>query len=83
MTSGKHQESPPDFDVREAARDLGDLAVKTLGAIMRGEGSDAAKLGAAREVLDRAYGKAKASEDGAGEPVTVVIRRFGGDEPEA
>jgi hypothetical protein len=65
------------FDVRNAARQLGDLAVQTLGDIMSGAGSDAAKLGAAREVLDRAFGKARAPEDGAGEPVTVIIRRFG------
>jgi hypothetical protein len=66
-----------EFDVRDELRQLGDLAVKTLGDIMNGEGSDAAKLGAAREVLDRAFGKARAPDDGAGEPVTVVIRRFG------
>lgn len=68
------------FDVREAAKALGDLAVETLGQIMRGDGSDAAKLGAAREVLDRAYGKARAADEAAAEPVTVVIRRFGDDE---
>mgnify|MGYP001053938985 CR=1 FL=1 len=76
-------EAPEGFDVRASARQFGALAVKTLGAIMQGGGSDAAKLGAAREVLDRGYGKARAVEDGDGEPVTVVIRRFTGDEKDA
>jgi hypothetical protein len=71
------------FDVREAARGLGELAIQTLNSIMEGEGSDAAKLGAAREVLERAYGKTRAPDEGAGEPVTVVIRRFARPEKEA
>jgi len=75
--------APEAFDVRASARKLGDLAVNTLSDIMKGKGSDAAKLGAAREVLDRAYGKARAVEEGEGEPVTVVIRRFTGDEKDA
>jgi hypothetical protein len=77
LTTRKPKADQKEFDVRNAARQLGDLAVTTLGDIMKGAGSDAAKLGAAREVLDRAFGKARAPDDGAGEPVTVVIRRFG------
>jgi hypothetical protein len=65
------------FDVRLNARALSALAVETLGNIMRGTGSDAARLGAAREVLDRAYGKCRAADEGPGEPYTVVIRQFG------
>lgn len=65
------------FDLRTATRALGALAVETLGGIMRGSGGDAAKLGAAREVLDRAFGKARAGDEAAGEPYTVVIRQFG------
>lgn len=79
LKTGIEGDAPEAFDVRASARQLGDLAVQTLGAIMQGAGSDAAKLGAAREVLDRAYGKARAVEEGDGEPVTVVIRRFSGD----
>jgi hypothetical protein len=75
--------APEAFEVRASARKLGDLAVNTLGAIMQSGGSDAAKLGAAREVLDRAYGKVRAVEEGDGEPVTVVIRRFTSDEKDA
>jgi hypothetical protein len=65
------------FDLRLNARALSALAVATLGNIMRGTGSDAARLGAAREVLDRAYGKCRAADEGADEPYTVVIRQFG------
>lgn len=83
MKTSNEGDAPEAFDVRASARQLGDLAVKTLGAIMQGGGSDAAKLGAAREVLDRAYGKARATDEGDGEPVTVVIRRFSGDEKDA
>ena len=74
METKNEGDAPAAFDVRASARTLGDLAVTTLADIMKGNGSDAAKLGAAREVLDRAYGKARATEEGDGEPVTVVCR---------
>lgn len=63
---------------RNRARRLSALALETLGEIMRGGGADAARLAAAREVLDRAYGKCRATEpDGDPEGLTVVVRRFG------
>ena len=65
-------------DLRDKAQTLGALALETLEGILRGGGSDTSKIAAAREVLDRAYGKSKAEEKEA-EPkkLTVVIRRFG------
>lgn len=71
---------PPPADLREAARSITGLAMETLEDIMRESGSDAARLAAAREVLDRAGGKPKAGgSDSEAGPVTVTIRRFGAD----
>jgi len=65
-------------EVRDAARALAPLAFETLADIMRCGSPDTARLAAAKEVLDRAHGKSKASEaDPADtEGLTVVIRRF-------
>lgn len=68
-------------EIREAAQQLAPLALETLRAIMSGEGSDSAKLAAAREVLDRAHGKPRAQGaggDGADDEgeVVVEVRRF-------
>lgn len=68
-------------EIREAAQQLAPLALETLRAIMSGDGSDSARLAAAREVLDRAHGKPRAqgvggdSADDEGE-VVVEVRRF-------
>lgn len=53
-------------------------ALKTLVSIMQGSESDAARVAAAKEILDRAYGKAPQALTGEGGegPVTVVIRKF-------
>jgi len=74
----------PADELKKAARDLTDLALQTLKAIMEGTGQDSVKLGAAREVLDRAHGKPKAAakpptkkpKTATDEGMTVVIRRF-------
>lgn len=63
--------------LRREARRLGVDALKALASIMSGEGQDSARLAAAREVLDRAYGRPKpASAEVDGEPLTVVLRQF-------
>lgn len=73
----------PTPELRDQARALSGLALDTLADIMRGGGQDTVKLAAAREILDRAHGKAKAvSDEPAPEGLTVVIRRFG-DEDDA
>lgn len=65
--------------LREAAQKLAPLALETLRDLMQGSGSDASRLAAAREVLDRAHGKARANtSDGQDDDGMVVkIRRFG------
>lgn len=66
-------------DVRAGARKLVPLALETLTKIMKGDGADASRIAAAREVLDRAGGKPKAGDGEAAKDggLTVVVRRFG------
>lgn len=45
-------------EVKDAARKHGPAAIKTLAALMKSADTDAAKISAAKELLDRAYGKA-------------------------
>lgn len=53
-------------------------ALKTLVSIMKSSSSDQARVAAAKELLDRAYGKSPQAITGEGGegPVTVVIRKF-------
>jgi hypothetical protein len=69
--------------LKAEAQSLGSLALETLAGIMRSEGQTAVKLSAAREVLDRGYGRPKpaakpkarkASEAAGG--LTVIVKRF-------
>lgn len=68
----------PEAKLRDAARRKTNLALKTLTDLMKAQETQASvKLAAAREVLDRGYGRPKAGEpDGASEGLTVVVRRF-------
>lgn len=50
-------------DVKEAAREYGPAAIKTLSILMKTADSDAAKIAACKELLDRAYGKATQNVD--------------------
>lgn len=53
-------------------------ALEALVSIMKGDGQATARLAAARELLDRGYGRPRpmAAEDGENEPLTVVLRQF-------
>lgn len=66
-------------DLRDAARALTVLALETLESIMRGAGSDASRLAAAREILDRGHGKARAGVEDPDDDIRVVVRHFGPD----
>lgn len=50
-------------DVKAAAQQYTDEALKALAAIMRDSESDAAKVAAIKELLDRGHGKPKQSLD--------------------
>jgi hypothetical protein len=52
--------------IREAARAHGDAALAVLAHIMAESASDTARIAAAREILDRAYGKAPQAMTGEG-----------------
>lgn len=60
---------------------LADEAVAALGEILRGDGSEAVRLAAAKEVLERAYGRARPREAEAApkEPVKVRVRSYAED----
>lgn len=48
-------------DIREAAQVYTAEALKVLATVMRDSDSDAAKVAAVREILDRGHGKARQS----------------------
>ncbi len=74
-TRGKSK--APEAKMRKAAQGLSELAMETLKAIMEGQGQDAVRLGAAREVLDRGHGRPKLGTAEAGdEGLTVIVKRF-------
>lgn len=50
-------------DVKAAAQQYTSEAVEALAAIMRDSDSDAAKVAAIKEILDRGHGKSKQSLD--------------------
>lgn len=53
-------------EIREAARAHGDAALAVLARIMTESVNDTARIAAAREILDRAYGKAPQAITGEG-----------------
>jgi hypothetical protein len=56
----------PKPEIKDAALKYASEAVETLVDLMRNSGSDPVRIAAARELIDRAYGKPKA-EPAAGE----------------
>lgn len=62
-------------DVRAQAGKYTPEALKTLCAIMRGSDSDAARVAAAKEILDRGHGKSAQPQTGEGGtgPIQVVF----------
>lgn len=67
-------------DVKAAAQKYTDEAVRTLANIMRKAESDAARVAACKEILDRGHGKATQAITGEdGGPITVVVRKFSDD----
>jgi hypothetical protein len=79
MATTRRRASPPSPEVslRKRAQKMSVLALETLGKIMEGEGQTAVQLAAAREVLDRGYGRPKlgAASEGA-EGMTVIVKQF-------
>lgn len=62
-------------DIRDLAREYTLDAVATIVAVMRSSDSDQARVAAAREILDRGYGKAPQFIAGDKEnPIEIVLR---------
>jgi len=79
--SGRKKGTPnkATVEVKELARLHGPAAIKEAVRIMQKSDSDQARLAAAREILDRAYGKPQQAIVGAddGAPVQLTIRWAG------
>jgi hypothetical protein len=65
-------------DIKALAQKHTPAALKALVSIVGKSESDAARVSAAKELLDRGYGKAPQPQTGEGGegPITVVIRKF-------
>lgn len=80
----EEKKASPAEEMKRATRGFTTLAIETLAGIMNGSGQDSVKLAAAREILDRAYGKpkpaakprARKAKDPAKAPMTVIVKRF-------
>lgn len=87
--SGRQKGTPnkATAEIKALARAHGPHVVETLADIMANSGSDTARIAAARELLDRGYGKATALQEHAGPdgtaltPPQLIIQRVGKEEP--
>jgi hypothetical protein len=63
-------------DLKTAAREYGPRVIEKLWGICEKGESDQARINAARELLDRGYGKPAqpVAGDGDGEPITIIHR---------
>ena len=64
------------FEIRAACQMHGEMAVRELARLAREAESDAAKVAAIKELLDRGYGKSPQpiDGDGNGAPVQIINR---------
>jgi len=63
MTSRRNAKSDPETvaaEIRQRAQDYGQAALETLAGIMHDSSSEPSRIAAAKEILDRAYGKTTA-----------------------
>lgn len=79
-TGGRQKGTPnrATADVKKLAQAYGPEAVETLAGIMRSSDSDKARASAAKELLDRGYGKpaqAITGEDGGPVRLITEVRR--------
>lgn len=72
--------STPLLDIRASAQNFGKEAINTVYTIMTMSDSDTTRLAAAKELLDRGYGKASAPVELSGKDggeLTIQLIRFG------
>lgn len=65
-------------EVKEAAREHAPAALKELARLMKKAQSEAARVAAAKEILDRAYGKAPQAHTGEGGEGAVKLQIVSG-----
>ena len=69
--------TPASERLRNQAQRMGTKALKALESIALGEGQDAVKLAAAREILDRGFGRPKlGGGETESEGMTVIVKQF-------
>lgn len=73
--SGRKKGSPNKVtaEVRSIAQQYGEQAIKMLAEMMLAGDSESARIAAAKEILDRAYGKASQVIEGPGEHGEHVV----------
>lgn len=80
-TGGRTKGTPnkATHDVKEAARIHGPRALEVLSSLMESAESEQARIAAAKEILDRAYGKATqpiANEEGKSFALSIIERKL-------
>lgn len=80
-TGGRTKGTPnrATHDIKEAARIHGPRALEVLSSLMETAGNEAARIAAAKEILDRAYGKATqpiANEEGKAFLLQMIERKI-------
>jgi hypothetical protein len=68
-------------DIKALAQSYGAEAVATLASIMATSENDQARISAAKELIDRGYGKASQPvtlSDPAGNPITILLQQIEG-----
>jgi len=77
--TSRKNENTAAAEFRQRAREHGEDALKTLVGIMNGTGNETARITAAREVLDRAYGKTSVPPPEAQESDRITTIRYVND----
>lgn len=75
MARTKGAKDKQTLDVKELAKDYTAEAVEALASIMRASESDAARVTAIKELLDRGHGKPKQSIDAEVSATVTELRR--------
>lgn len=73
MARPKGSRNKQTLDVKEAAQEFTAEAVEALAKIMRSSESDAARVAAIKEILDRGHGKPKQSVEATGPNGSALI----------
>lgn len=77
VAAERARRTTPEGKMRQQAQRLTSKALRALAEIMQGQGQEAVRLAAAREILDRGHGRPKLGQpETAPEGLTVIVRQF-------